>query len=240
MKKTLAISLLLALLAPALEAASDKQIADFYTQIFQAQIPDVKVSVSNRKKLENSDLESVEVLFESKSGSSPILIFTQGDLIMPEVIDVKKGISYREKYEKKKFQEARLKFENNVKDKLASEKLIISVGDKSKPKVYVFSDPECPYCRQHLAGLEDELKDYQVNFILTPVHDTSAFEKSALIYKESAGKSDAQKIAIMRKYYDPKLVKYPKVSAKELEQMRDLFDKYQKLGLRSVPTIIYE
>ncbi|TQR34405.1 hypothetical protein DMB92_00090 [Campylobacter sp. MIT 99-7217] len=226
-------------LSSMLFAASNEEIIKFYSQIVQTQLPKAKVSIIKRQKVQNSDIESVELKISSPDGELTELLFTKDKFIFPELIDIKEGISYRQEFEMNKFQEAKLAFEKKALAELKKEKLIISLGDKNKPKMYVFSDPECPYCRQHLANIEAELKTHQIDFVFTPVHDKSAFEKSALIYKESKNaKSDAEKIAIFRKYFDPKLQNYPKVSEQELKQMTDLFSKYQKLGLRAVPAII--
>ncbi|HED6149774.1 TPA: hypothetical protein R5W83_002087, partial [Campylobacter coli] len=73
----------------------------------------------------------------------------------------------------------------------------------------------------------------------TPVHGKSAFEKSALIYKESKrAKSDDEKIAILNKYYDANINSYPKVSDSELKEVISLYEKYRSLGLSATPTII--
>ncbi|MCW1562353.1 hypothetical protein OLT23_09035, partial [Campylobacter jejuni] len=88
------------------------------------------------------------------------------------------------------------------------------------------------YCREHLAQIDDELKNYQVNYILTPVHGKSAFEKSALIYKEAkkSKKMTKKKIAILNKYYDANIKNYPKVSDTELKEVFSLYEKYRSLG----------
>lgn len=132
-----------------------------------------------------------------------------------------------------------LLYAKNAKAVAQKETMVIALGDKNKPAIYVFSDPECPYCREHLAQIDNELKNYQVNYILTPVHGKSAFEKSALIYKEAKkAKNDKEKIAILNKYYDANIKNYPKVSDAELKEVFSLYEKYRSLGLSATPTII--
>lgn len=138
----------------------------------------------------------------------------------------------------KKFQEARANFTKNVKPVVQKETMLIALGDKSKPAIYVFSDPECPYCRDHLAQIKDELKNYQVNYILTPVHGKSAFENQHWFTKRVKAKSDDEKIAILNKYYDANIKSYPKVSDSELKEVFSLYEKYRSLGLSATPTII--
>lgn len=232
------LSLILACSA-SLFAASNTQISDFYSNSIKMHMPDAKITVGQRQKIANTGFESVIVTIEAGGQKQEDIIFTKDNLIMPDIIDLNSKISYRQEYEMKKFQEARENFNKNAKTVAQKETMVIALGDKNKPAIYVFSDPECPYCREHLAQIEDELKNYQVNYILTPVHGKSAFEKSALIYKESKkAKNDKEKIAILNKYYDANIKNYPKVSDKELKEVFSLYEKYRSLGLSATPTII--
>ncbi|EAL2574109.1 DsbA family protein [Campylobacter jejuni] len=220
-------------------AASNSEISDFYSKSIKAQFPNAAVSVSNRQKVGNTGFESVIVSVELNGQKQENILFTKDSLITPDLIDLKTGISYAQEYEMKKFQEARENFTKNAKAVAQKETMVIALGDKNKPAIYVFSDPECPYCREHLAQIDDELKNYQVNYILTPVHGKSAFEKSALIYKEAKkAKNDKEKIAILNKYYDANIKNYPKVSDAELKEVFSLYEKYRSLGLSATPTII--
>lgn len=220
-------------------AASNEDIIKFYESTLKLQYPSAKVSVLKRDKVAKTGFESVELGIEIDGQKQKEILFTKDDLVVPDIIDIKEKISYRNEYEMAEFMQSKLEFENKALKALKDEKQIIKIGDSKKPLVYVFTDPECPYCRQHLKNIKEELKNNQIAFIITPVHPKSAFEKAALIYKEAANaKTDAQKIAIFEKYYDENIKNYDKVSDKELKAMYALFDKYKNLGLRSVPTII--
>ena len=220
-------------------ALSDNQVLEFYENTIKQRYPDAKISIKNRQKIENTDFESVVVNISLNGQNQDDVIFIKDDFIFPEIIDMKEKKSFRQEYEMKKFKEARDNFKNSVKPELKKETMVISLGDKNKPLRYVFTDPECPYCREHLKNIERELKNYQLKLILTPVHARSAFEKSALIYKECAkAKTDKEKIAILRKYYDENIKSYPKVSEQEYQNMIKLYEKYRKLGLTGVPMII--
>ncbi|NDJ28134.1 hypothetical protein DMB95_01525 [Campylobacter sp. MIT 12-8780] len=242
MKKLLSLSALtLSMVFSQAFADKNDEAIKFYTDLIKMQVPNAKVSVLKKEKLENSNITSVELSIKVGEQSTQDIIFVQDDFIFPEVIDVKQKRMYRQEYEMTSLEQQRAEFSQKAKAALKNETQIITLGDKNKPVLYVFSDPECPYCRAHLAGIEEELKENQLKLIITPVHGKSAFEKTALIYKESKNaKTDAQKIAILRKYYDENIKNYDKVSQKELNTYYALFEKYQKLGLRSVPTLIKE
>ncbi|TKX30570.1 bifunctional thiol oxidoreductase [Campylobacter estrildidarum] len=220
-------------------AASNSEISDFYSKSIKMQFPNATISVKDRQKVGNTGFESVIVTITVDGQKQDQILFTKDNIIVPDIIDLKTRTSYAQEYEMKKFQEARENFTKNAKPVAQKEKMVITLGDKSKPAIYVFSDPECPFCREQLAQVKDELKDYQINYILTPVHGKSAFEKSALIYKEAKkAKNDEAKIAILKKYYDPNIKNYPKVSDAELKQIFSLYEKYRALGLSATPTII--
>ncbi|TDA23963.1 thioredoxin fold domain-containing protein [Campylobacter hepaticus] len=220
-------------------AASNTEISDFYSKNIKSQFPSAVISVGNRQKVGDTGFESVIVSVELNGQKQENILFTKDNIITPDLIDLKNGISYAQDYEMKKFQEARENFTKNAKAVAQKESMIVALGDKKKPAIYVFTDPECLYCRDHLARIEDDLKNYQVNYILTPIHGKSAFEKSALIYKETKkAKSDKEKIVILNKYYDPDIKNYPKVSDAELKEVVSLYEKYRSLGLNATPTVI--
>lgn len=220
-------------------AASNAQISDFYSQSIKAQFPNAKINIEKREKAGDTGFESVILSVEIDGLKQEEILFTKDNIIVPDIIDLKSKISYRQEYEMKKFQDARNNFIKNAKAVAEKEKMVIKLGDKNKPAIYVFTDPECPYCREHLKNIDEDLKQYQVNFIITPVHGKSAFEKSALIYKETKkAKNDKEKIAIMNKYFAPDIKNYPKVSESELKEAFALYEKYRALGLSATPTII--
>lgn len=220
-------------------ALSNAQIIAFYEDMISSQVPNVKVSIGKRTKL-TQGYESVELIIRADGEEGRELLFVKDDFMFPDIIDVKGKKSYRQDYEEQKRAAAKAEFEKNAKVTLKAEPYIIALGDAKKPKVYVFSDPECPYCRAHLATIEDELKKYQVNFVLTTVHGDSGFHKVAQIYTEiKKAPTDAQKIAILRKYYAPN-AKTPKASQNAYNEAVKLYEKYGKMGLRSVPTFVEE
>lgn len=227
-------------LCGALFAASDAELLEFYSSTIKAQFPDAKISIKERKKAGDTGFESVIIGIEVDGNKREEILFTKDNIIVPDVIDLKARISYRQDFEVKKFQKARENFAKNAKSAVQKERMIISLGDKNKPKIYVFSDPECPYCREQMANIKNMLKTKQIHFILTPVaHGKSAFEKAALIYKESkSAKTDEEKIAILNKYFDKNIKDYPKVSEAEVKEIFELYRKYRSLGLIATPTVI--
>lgn len=219
------------------KSLSNAEIIAFYEAMFKSQMPEASLSINKREQL-SGGFESVELVIKVREMQTSEILFVKDDYIFPDVIDVKNQKSFRQEVEMKQYQSARTSFDSKAKAALQSESQIIALGDSKKPKLYVFSDPECPFCRQHLAGIEKELESYQINFVLTTVHGESAFKKVAQIYTEAKkAKTDSAKIAILRKYYDEK-AKAPKVAQQAYNEAVALYEKYSAMGLRSVPTFV--
>lgn len=220
-------------------ALTNLEIIAFYEDMLRLQVPNIKVSVAKREKIDKH-YERVELSIRAGSEEMRELLFVRDDYIFPDIIDVGAEKSYRADFEEQRRSAAKAEFDKKVKAVLKDEPHKIAIGDNKKPVMYVFSDPECPYCRQQLENVENDLKKYQVVYVLTTVHGESALQKVAQIYTEIASaKTDSQKLAIMRKYYAPNAAT-PKAPKKAYEEAVKIYEKYAKLGLRSVPTFVLE
>ena len=171
MKKVILASIIA---ATSLMAASDKQIEEFYSQMVDSS---VKVKVADRHKVAG-DIEAVVVKLSKDGNSQDEIVFTKGDFIFPDVIDLKEQKSYLAEVKKEVIANGISKIYKD-EDKA---NIIVLGSDPKKPTIIMFSDPECPYCRAELAKIETTLKDSNVEIVLTPVHDISSLQKSSLIY----------------------------------------------------------
>lgn len=215
--------------------ASNEQIIGFYSQMLP---PSVNVKVNERTKIENSNIESVIITLSDGKNSENDVVFTSGDFVFPDVLDLKNHKSLKAEFGEKMLAK-------NLSSVYKSEdaKNIIAIGnDPKKPTKVMFSDPECPYCRAELKNIEKTLKDENLKIILTPVHDISALQKSFLIYKDVASaKTDSDKVKILRKYFDENYnVPSGSVTDQQVAQMNDLRQKYFAAGVRSVPKYVDE
>lgn len=229
MKKVILASIIA---ATSLMAASDKQIEDFYSQMVDSS---VKVKVADRQKVAG-DIEAVVVKLSKDGNSQDEIVFTKGDFIFPDVIDLKEQKSYLAEVKKEVIAKGISKIYKD-EDKA---NIIVLGSDPKKPTIIMFSDPECPYCRAELAKIETTLKDSNVEIVLTPVHDISSLQKSSLIYKDvKSAKSDSDKVKILRKYYaEDYNVDDKSVSKDDVAKIDNLRKKYFAAGVRSVPFIV--
>lgn len=218
--------------ACAMFAASNEQVVGFYSQMVGE---GVKVSVAERKPVVDG-IEAVVVNLSNGQVSQDEVIFTKGDLLFPDIIDLKAQKAYMQEIKK----EIAAKNISKVYKNEQKENIITLGNDSKKPTIVMFSDPECPYCRLELEKIEATLKESNVKLILTPVHDVSSLQKSFLIYKDAASaKTDSDKIKILRKYFaDDYKVADGAVSDADVKAMENLRQKYSAAGVRSVPFII--
>jgi thiol:disulfide interchange protein DsbC len=226
-----------------LHAISNEQIINHFKS--QARIENLKVTIKNRGKVPDyADFEFATIEISQypekddnhNHNQQQLNILIKGDFIFPEAVDIKNNISLRQKVEDEFFLSDLAKiYKNETRNN------IIFLGDMKKPTLVILSDPECQYCYEELANIENRLKTNSIKIILTSFRELSALQKSALIYDEtSKAKSDKQKIDVLRKYYDKNVIITKNVSEDKIKHMDELRQKYIKIGLESTPVIIEE
>jgi thiol:disulfide interchange protein DsbC len=217
-------------------AATDTQIINHFKSTIP--VPNIMVDVVARQSVDGiAGMDFVTLNLSDGTRAQKLSIFTKDDLIFPDVISIKQGGSIKEMMEQAELQK-KLSPLYAKEDK----KNIVSLGnDPKKETLVVFSDPECPYCRQELQNIEERLKTNNIKLILTPVHERSSLEKSVLIYTETAkAKDDAAKIAIVRKYFDENVTYTQKISDEQVGHIEALKAKYFGAGIKGVPFIVRE
>jgi thiol:disulfide interchange protein DsbC len=233
MKKKYKVLLMLPLFGTILNAATDAQIIKYFKS--QIPSPSVTIKVTSRIPIETiKGMDYVSLDLSDGTRSQKVSVFTQGDLIFPDVITIKEG-SIKDKLDKQK-----LVMELSKLYKSEDKKNIIVLGnDPKKETMVLFTDPECPFCRKEVEKLKDKLKQYNLRYIFTPVHGKSSLEKSILIMKQTQkAKNIDEKIKIIKKYYSSGVDK--KVSDKDIKAMDKQRNKYFSAGLRGVPYYINE
>lgn len=237
MKKSIILASIL-LASSAFGKLSDEQILSLFDLPGGA-----KTSIEERSQLEGSNLEQIIILVTSARGESRQVFFTDGKYLFPDVIDVEKKISYAgdfEKAEQEKRQFAGYKKLSSLLKTYPQEK-IMELGDSKKEIMYVFTDPLCPYCQEELKNIETTLKEYRLKLVFTPLtsHGEDAVARSLAIQDEmKSAKTDAAKIALLRKYYD-KANKAPEYKAEQIKKEQEIVHGIFATGaIRGVPAFI--
>jgi len=228
------IILTIALLSSSLFAANNEQIiAYFKTQI---PVPNVEIKIDSRIQINGFEgMEYVSLHISDGSRIQKMSVFTQGDLIFPDVISIKDGGSIKEKLDNKKLISSLAKLYKNE----SAENILLVGNDPKKETLVKFTDPECPFCGKEIANIEEKLKTHNLKLIFTPVHDRSSLEKSVLIYKQVNEATNLKdKIKILKKYFAGDVD--AKVTDDEVSKIEELRRKYFHAGLKGVPFYVSE
>jgi len=234
MKKWIALATLLG--AHTLFAATNEELINHFKASIQ--VPNISITVENRHGVDGiAGMDFVTLNLSDGTRSQKLSVFTKDELIFPDVISIKQGGSIKEMMEMAELQ----KKMSALYAKEEKKNIVVLGNDPKKETLVVFTDPECPYCRQELDKIEERLTTNNIKLIFTPVHERSSLEKSVLIYNEVAkAKNDAEKIKIVRKYYDENVKYDQKVSDVEIKRIEDLKLKYFGAGIKGVPFMVRE
>lgn len=237
MKKTIFLSGILAV-SLAHGALSDEEILGLFA------VPGgVETSVESRAKIEGTNFEKIILLAKQGKEESRQIMFSDGKYLFPDVIDVKNKRSYASEFEAEQAQKAQKIGNEKLKAVLKTypKDKIMELGDGSKEQMYLFTDPLCPYCMDALADIENTLKQFSLKVFFTPIrsHGKEAVALSLQIQKEMKElKTDADKIALMRKYYGKKDLA-PKLNDDELKAEQKLINSVFATGaIKGVPAMI--
>lgn len=221
------------ILSTSLFAATDAQIETYFKS--QIPVPTVKVTVTSRMEIKDiKGMDYVSIELSDGNRIQKVSVFTQGDLIFPDVISINGG-SIKDKLDKEKLiQEiSKLIKEENP------ENMVVLGTDPKKETLIVFTDPECPFCGKEVDKIEETLKRNNLKLIFTPVHDRSSLEKSVLITKQTAAaKTMEEKVKIIKKYFNGTVD--GQVTDEEVAVIENNRKKYFSAGLKGVPFIINE
>lgn len=135
-----------------------------------------------------------------------------------------------------------------ILERKANEHIIESLFDDSnyvvtlgtgKKEVFIFTDPLCPFCKEHMKGIDEKyLKNNKVHFIFISVQGDAGFNRAGLIYENlDRAKTDAEKLELIKTYYDSN-INQDIMSEQRILDIKMLFDKYLDLGVKYVPYII--
>jgi len=212
------------LLGTSLFAATDAQIVDYFKT--QIPVPTIKIDITSRIAIDNiKDMDYVSLDISDGSHVQKISVFTQGDLIFPDVISVNGG-SIKKKLDQQKL----IKELSNLYKKEDKQNILVLGNDPKKETSIIFTDPECPFCKRELTKIDKKLKTHNLRLIFTPVHGKSSLEKSVLIYKQTkAAKTVEEKIKIIKKYFNSEVDE--KVTDEEVARVEKTRKKYFGAGL---------
>lgn len=205
------------------EAQKIEKIKGFYEENFA----ELKINYIEKTML--NGLEAFIFEFELGNEKSKEVIFVKDDLFFTDAISFNDLNSLEDEAQAFLSQD---KFQNILKALEDDKAYIITLGSGGKES-FVFSDPECPYCKKHLQKLDENyLKEHKVHFIFFTIHNN--FNLIAGLYKELKNKQkDNEKLEIIRLFFENP--SYKDVSKEEAKRTEELFEKYKNLGVLYTP-----
>lgn len=230
-----------ALLAPAkIEAKilSKEQIAQKIIAFYQAKIKNPNLHIHFVDFIpanEKQEFDAYIFEFNLQGQSQRELVFADNELIFNDYANLNTLQSGKELATQILQNQSKAKILQALRE---DRDYIITLG-RGKKEVYVFSDPLCPYCKKHLAGIDENyLKKHTLHFIFISVHQRQGFERANLIYEKlQKAKNDKERLTLIKHYYENNTNELPSNEAQTLNLQR-LFEKYAKLGVNYVPYII--
>ncbi|MGB5918512.1 DsbA family protein [Arcobacter sp.] len=163
----------------------------------------------------------IKAKVKDKEINAKDIIFSNGEIVAPELINLKTGASYKDLLQPK------------LDASYYQEDHLIAGNAKAKDKIVVFSDPLCPFCIEILPGLIEHVKDnkdeialYYYNFPLLRVHPASATIVKAIDVAKQMGIKDVEK-----KVYTTNWEKYFPVDSKDEDKILSAFNKEFKTNI---------
>ncbi|EMK8456917.1 thiol peroxidase [Campylobacter upsaliensis] len=210
------------------EAQKIEKIKDFYEEKIKSNFAELKINYIEKTML--NGLEAFIFEFELGNEKNKEVVFVKDDLFFTDAISFNDLNSLKDEAQVFLSQD---KFQNILKALKDDKAYIITLGSGEKES-FVFSDPECPYCKKHLQKLDEKyLKEHKVHFIFFTIHNN--FTLIAGLYKELEHKqNDKEKLESLRHYFfeNPS---YKDVSKEEAKRTEELFEKYKNLGVLYTP-----
>lgn len=213
---------------------SDKQKIEKITQFYQERLKDnfPQLQIHFIKKIFLDGLEAFVFELDMAGEKSKEVVFIKDNIFFTDAVMFNHLIPLRDEAEvllsKDKF--------TTVLHHLKEDKdYVVSLGS-GKNQIYVFSDPECPFCQKYLKSINEKyLKENTVHFIFISVHNH--FIVTASLYHALKDKTtDKEKLELIHQYFfnQPNY----KASEKDIQNSKKLFEKYYDLGVNYTPFII--
>ncbi|RXJ65516.1 disulfide bond formation protein DsbA [Halarcobacter ebronensis] len=193
----------------------DKSVIEFEKSRFSKneRVEIKNISINMKKELPQKGwygyIVDLDIKFAGKDVKAKDVIFSDGNVISPELFDVKSGDSLKEL------------IRPNLSSKYYDSSKLIAGSSSAKNRLVVFSDPLCPFCMDYvpdIAKYANEHKDsialYYYHFPLLRIHPASnALTKLMVIGKKKGIKDIELKVykADWDIYFEPKETNQKKI-----------------------------
>jgi len=208
-------------------ADMDKKVISFEKQRFLLKqgLVLTKVEISKKVKLPVDGWYGYRLSIQAnvpKRGlvSGNDMLFSNGEIVAPDLVDMKKVSSFKDLLEAK------------VTAKYYKKGHLIAGDENAKNKVVVFSDPLCPACISSLPSIIKKVQDnkdialYYYHFPLLSLHPAAGTVSKAMVVAKEKGIKDVEK-----KVYEIGFSKYFSSQEKDKQKILDGFNKVFKTNI---------
>lgn len=149
----------------------DKSIIDFEKNKFsnnsRVEINNIEINTKIKVPVGNwyGYIIDINAIVQNKSIKGKDIVFSNGEVVSPDLIDLKTGKSLRSLLQPK------------LTDNYYDKNHLIAGNEKAKDKIVIFSDPLCPFCIdyipeviKHVNKNSDEIALYYYHFPLLKLH----------------------------------------------------------------------
>ncbi|RXJ97823.1 disulfide bond formation protein DsbA [Arcobacter sp. CECT 8986] len=156
----------------------------------------------------------VNAQIANKNLNAKDTLFSNGEVIAPELVDMKTGKSFKEM------------MTPELTSIYYSKKRLIAGKDNAKDKLVVFSDPLCPFCIEFMPNVieyvkkHDDIALYYYHFPLLQIHPASKIIVKAMLVAKQKGVKD-----IELKVYKANFTKYMTPEEKDASKILKTFNK---------------
>ena len=163
----------------------------------------------------NGYVFNIKAKVQGKSINAKDIVFSDGNAIAPELLDIKTGMSLKSQ------------MVPNITKKYYDEKHLIAGTHNAKNKIVVFSDPLCPFCLDLMPDMIKHVNKYPTNtaiyyyhFPLLRIHPAAGPLSKIMVIAEQKGVKD-----VTLKTYEGDFEKYFSVNEADTQKILDAANK---------------
>jgi len=101
---------------------------------------------------------NMDISYQSKSITAPLMLFKKGTLLTPELYDLNGSVSYNKV------------IKPDIPDSIYNDDHLLYGNKDAKHKILVFSDPQCPFCQDVMPDIFKAVKEHPDLFALYYYH----------------------------------------------------------------------
>lgn len=172
-------------------------------------------------------------VIEQSSGDHVIIYGVDGHAMAGVLVD-EEGKNLTKRYAAKYIPEPDF---SHAGEKVAQSEYLVSEGAEDAPEIYVFSDPNCPYCKRFYESTRElvENGDVRIHWVMVAfLHETSERISSAIM---EGGMEVMDQAKTSSRADAPKADSLPEAHAKALAEHNQLM---QQAEISGTPGLLYE